>query len=152
MFRHFTFSAALAALLGTSVSWAADTAEQAAADFHASSGWDYRSADRRVDLIGNGSTARVEERLQHESLGEWRGSGVLVKGSDGWRMSQYMMMAVTVSSAPAAEAAIVEEAVPMLEDEAIDSETSKVEEVIEEEAPKERCMKKRHKTNNRADC
>ncbi|MCC6320728.1 MAG: nuclear transport factor 2 family protein [Phycisphaerales bacterium] len=53
-------------------------------------GWTYKPWDRSVRLSNDGRTAWFDERVTNAKYGECRGTGVLVRGSDGgWRIAQY---------------------------------------------------------------
>lgn len=53
-------------------------------------GWTYTPSDRNVRLSNDGRTAWFDERVTNAKYGECRGTGVLVRGSDGgWRIAQY---------------------------------------------------------------
>jgi hypothetical protein len=54
-------------------------------------GWTYTPIERHVSLDSQRKTAWFDERLSNEKYGEVRGSGVLVRGADGWRIEQYVM-------------------------------------------------------------
>lgn len=54
-----------------------------------SSGWVYHPGIRNVDLTPDGSSAWFDELLDSQSYGTSRGTGVLVKTADGWRIAQY---------------------------------------------------------------
>jgi hypothetical protein len=55
--------------------------------FDAGTGWTYHPTERFIHVAGN--TAWFEERLQHASYGETRGTGVLLSTEEGWRVVQY---------------------------------------------------------------
>jgi ketosteroid isomerase-like protein len=52
-------------------------------------GWTYTPTRRHIDLAADGSWAMFDELLQHERLGQCRGSGVLVREGDTWKIAQY---------------------------------------------------------------
>jgi len=56
-------------------------------------GWTYTPTRRRVTFadIECGCVAWFEEDLQSPSYGTTRGTGVVVKGADGWRIAQYVL-------------------------------------------------------------
>lgn len=54
-------------------------------------GWTYTPIERHVRLDSRRKTAWFDERLSNEKYGEVRGSGVLVRERDGWRIEQYVM-------------------------------------------------------------
>ncbi len=55
--------------------------------FASGTGWTYVPTERFVHV--NGDVAWFEERLDHASYGETRGTGVLVRESGAWRVAQY---------------------------------------------------------------
>jgi len=57
--------------------------------FAAGKGWTYTPRDRHVNLSRDGRVAWFDEMLDNASYGECRGSGVLEKGEDGWKIVQY---------------------------------------------------------------
>lgn len=52
-------------------------------------GWSYTPTERHIFLDADANTAWFDERLQNASYGETRGTGVLVRGDSGWKISQY---------------------------------------------------------------
>ena len=78
--------------LGTDATerWSVDEfAEYVAAAFDRGRGWTYRPVARWVSVSGDGSTAWFDERLENDSYGDTRGTGVLVLTADGWKVAQY---------------------------------------------------------------
>jgi len=70
--------------------------------FAAGKGWTYTPRDRHVDLSPDGRVAWFDELLDNASYGECRGSGVLQRTGDGWRIVQYNL-AVPMPNALAKE-------------------------------------------------
>ncbi len=58
-------------------------------NFSRGRGWQYTPTQRNVSVSADGRTAWFDEALENASLGNCRGSGVLVKGSAGWQIAQY---------------------------------------------------------------
>lgn len=52
-------------------------------------GWSYVPGKRNIDLTPDGNSAFFDELLHSEKYGECRGSGVLIKTKQGWRIAQY---------------------------------------------------------------
>ncbi len=52
-------------------------------------GWTYHPRDRHVALSTDGATAWFDEMLDNDSYGECRGTGVLQRHTDGWKIEQY---------------------------------------------------------------
>lgn len=57
--------------------------------FTAGKGWTYTVRERHIDLAPSGDVAWFDELLDNAKLGLCRGSGVLLKGPDGWKLQQY---------------------------------------------------------------
>ncbi len=141
-------------------------------------GWTYTSAERHIEVSGDGQSAWFDELLDNDKLGRCRGSGVLLLTDDGWKIAQYNLsipvpnsLAVTVTELIQAvdaggeldveveyegDARILEVDVELLE--GVESTAPMEDDATEEEADseaadegKKRCAK-RHKTNRRADC
>lgn len=89
---YFGLYAREAVFLGTDATerWTrADFEAYARPHFEAGRGWSYEPVERHVRVSENGRTAWFDERLSNASLGETRGSGVLVREAGGWRVAQY---------------------------------------------------------------
>lgn len=52
-------------------------------------GWLYTPTERKITLSEQGNTAWFVELLWNEKYGQSRGTGVLVKEPDGWKVAQY---------------------------------------------------------------
>ena len=81
-----------AVYIGTDASERWTVAEfRAFAEPHFSSGrgWTYTATARPVAIGPEGTTAWFDELLWNESYGVTRGTGVLVRLDDGWRIAQY---------------------------------------------------------------
>ncbi len=61
--------------------------------FSKGKGWTYKARERHVVVapIDCRCVASFDEVLDSASYGTARGSGVLVKGADGWKVSQYVL-------------------------------------------------------------
>ncbi len=59
--------------------------------FQRDTAWTYESRDRVIDIAPSGDVAWFDERLDNASYGETRGSGVLVRTDDGWKIAQYVL-------------------------------------------------------------
>jgi ketosteroid isomerase-like protein len=57
--------------------------------FDRGQGWTYVPTSRHVDLDDDRSTAWFDDMLENDSYGTTRGTGVLTKTPDGWRIVQY---------------------------------------------------------------
>ncbi|WP_057830405.1 nuclear transport factor 2 family protein [Colwellia sp. TT2012] len=57
--------------------------------FAKGTGWLYTPTERNISVIQAGQVAFFDELLLSESYGTCRGSGVLIKTEQGWKISQY---------------------------------------------------------------
>lgn len=57
--------------------------------FATGKGWTYIPRERHIQFSTNGNTAWFDELLDHKEYGESRGTGVIVKTPDGWKIMQY---------------------------------------------------------------
>jgi ketosteroid isomerase-like protein len=57
--------------------------------FSRGQGWTYTALERHVSMAPGGDVAWFDERLINASLGETRGSGVLLREDGQWRVAQY---------------------------------------------------------------
>jgi len=77
-----------AVFLGTDVSerWPKAVLREYAID---SNGWIYLPRERNINFTPDGNSAWFDEVLDSASYGTSRGTGVLIKTDEGWRISQY---------------------------------------------------------------
>ena len=90
--RYFGVYAPNAVFLGTDATerWTlAQFKDYTRARFAQGKGWTYHMTSRHVFVHESGETAWFDETLHNENLGDTRGSGVLIKGEAGWKISQY---------------------------------------------------------------
>ncbi|MFQ5533953.1 MAG: nuclear transport factor 2 family protein [Sphingomonadales bacterium] len=52
-------------------------------------GWTYVPAERHIDLAPGENVAWFDEILMNEKYGTSRGTGVLVRSKEGWKIAQY---------------------------------------------------------------
>lgn len=52
-------------------------------------GWTYTATSRNIIIGPDGATAWFDELLWNDSYGTCRGTGVLIKNTEGWRIVQY---------------------------------------------------------------
>ncbi|MCP3956743.1 MAG: nuclear transport factor 2 family protein [bacterium] len=57
--------------------------------FSAGKGWTYTPRDRHVALAADGRTAWFDEMLDNAAYGECRGTGVLQRHGEDWKIEQY---------------------------------------------------------------
>jgi ketosteroid isomerase-like protein len=59
--------------------------------FRDGAGWSYRSVERHINLASSGDVAWFDEVVFSQTNGRFRGTGVLVKQGDEWRIAHYAM-------------------------------------------------------------
>jgi len=57
--------------------------------FNQGNGWLYLVKERNISLVENTNVAFFDEVLENHKYGYCRGSGVLIKTEQGWKISQY---------------------------------------------------------------
>jgi ketosteroid isomerase-like protein len=57
--------------------------------FSRGKGWAYTPSARSVDFAEDGLTAWFDETVENEHYGSCRGTGVLRRHDDGWKIQQY---------------------------------------------------------------
>ncbi|MEE9208613.1 MAG: nuclear transport factor 2 family protein [Gemmatimonadota bacterium] len=90
--RYFDVYAGNAIFLGTDATerWTrSEFMEYAKPHFDRRVGWTYVLIERHVYVSEDGATAWFDERLYNSSLGETRGSGVLIRQDGEWKVAQY---------------------------------------------------------------
>lgn len=88
-FGHFTRDAVF---LGTDATerWTVQDFEAYARPyFRPGGGWTYRPRDRHVTVAAGGRFAFFDELLDNDALGVCRGSGVMVREGEVWKVAQY---------------------------------------------------------------
>ena len=60
--------------------------------FKTGSGWTYNSISRNIYLDNDKNTAWFDEELNNEKYGVFRGTGVLVKINNIWKIKQYNLL------------------------------------------------------------
>ena len=90
--HYFGVYADIAIFLGTDATerWTrSEFMEYAKPHFDRGRGWTYVLIERHVYVSEDGATAWFDERLDNSSLGETRGSGVLIRSGGDWKVAQY---------------------------------------------------------------
>ena len=90
--RYFNLYADNAIFLGTDITerWTIDAFKTyALARFDQGAGWTYTPQSRHLYFSPDKKTAWFDEILHNERFGECRGTGVLVKVDDAWKIAQY---------------------------------------------------------------
>ena len=54
-------------------------------------GWQYRSVERVINVSDDGSTAWFDEVVFSERNGRFRGTGVVIRDGDSWKIAHYAM-------------------------------------------------------------
>ena len=57
--------------------------------FSTGKGWTYKPLARNISVVKENSLAFFDEELTNSSYGDCRGSGVMLKTADGWKIAQY---------------------------------------------------------------
>jgi len=89
---YFSLFAEEGVFLGTDATerWSVEEFRKYAEPFFSKGkGWSYKSRVRHVDFSPDAKVAWFDELLDNANYGECRGSGVLRKTSNGWKISQY---------------------------------------------------------------
>ena len=90
--RYFALYAPQAIFLGTDATerWTKEAfMAYAKPYFDQGRGWTYHMIERHITISADDNTAWFDERLDNASLGETRGSGVLIRSGDRWQIVQY---------------------------------------------------------------
>lgn len=59
--------------------------------FEQGKGWVYQANQRNISFVEGASVAFFDESLVNNNYGDCRGTGVMVKTSQGWKISQYSL-------------------------------------------------------------
>ncbi len=89
--RYFALYTDDAIFLGTDVTerWDKPTFQGYAG---ASNGWTYDMTERNIDMTPDGDHAWFDENLMNEKYGTSRGTGILIRTPDGWKIAQYHLV------------------------------------------------------------
>jgi ketosteroid isomerase-like protein len=141
--------------------WQGDTFRDFAREnFSAGRGWVYKPRERSIQMARTGATAWFDESLENSSLGRCRGTGVVVKTGDGWRIAQYnlsvpvpnAMVEQVVADIAALESAGGQDAVSSSAATESAGAGNPSLQQVSEPPPSADCRRKRHKTNRKAGC
>ncbi len=88
-FGHFARDGIFLGTDGTERWTVAEFKEYSRPYFGPGGGWTYRPRNRHVSFTPDGRTAFFDELLDNDGLGETRGSGVLIREDDRWKVAQY---------------------------------------------------------------
>lgn len=115
-------------------------------NFSRGRGWTYRSSQREIRLSPDGQVAWFDELLQHDQLGQCRGSGVLVRDDGDWKIAQYNL------SVPIPNEMVMSVAQEIQQGPSTSEISAEIDEPVEAPPGETKCRKKRHKTNTKAKC
>ena len=126
-------------------------------NFSAGRGWRYTPRQRNIATSPDGNTAWFDEALHNDTLGQCRGSGVMLKTGEGWKIAQYNLSVpvpnVLVEQVVADIAAVVSGDEAAVNEAVVESPAL---EAAAEAEPATKtpddCRHKRHKTNRKAGC
>jgi ketosteroid isomerase-like protein len=68
-----------------------DLSDYVSGRFQNGSGWSYRSVERHVKMAESGETAWFDEIVFSETNGRFRGTGVLTRQDEQWKIAHYAM-------------------------------------------------------------
>ena len=90
--RYFGLFAENGVFLGTDATerWTVEAFQAYAKPyFDQGRGWTYTPTSRHIYIAPDGQTAWFDEMLMNANFGECRGTGVLVREGDAWKVAQY---------------------------------------------------------------
>ena len=124
--------------------------------FATGKGWTYSPLQREVTIAPDAHTAWFDESLFHESLGNCRGSGVLVRSASGWKIAQYNLSLPIPNDLVyqvAAEIAATRSGVAVSSASAVVAPATTDPEASSDDKPDNyKCSGRRFKTNRKAGC
>ena len=109
--RYFGYFAPNGVFLGTDINerWNVEQFKAYAMPyFSKGKGWTYRPVSRKIYISEDGNTAWFDEILDNDNFGKTRGSGVLVKAGEQWKVAQYHLTLPVPNS-------LIEKVVKMIE-------------------------------------
>jgi len=115
-FSHFTEDAVF---LGTDPGerWTvAQFQEYAEPHFSQGRGWTYVPINRHVAVAASGGVAWFDELLDNEKYGQCRGTGVLAKTEEGWKIAHYSLTLVVPND-------VAQDVAEMIRDAEVEPET-----------------------------
>ena len=68
-----------------------DFSDYVSSRFKDGNGWRYRSVEREISVASSGNVAWFDEVVFSETNGRFRGTGVLVKQDEDWKIAHYAM-------------------------------------------------------------
>ena len=93
--KYFQLFSDQAVFHGTDLNerWSIDEFKKYAQNrFDSGTGWSYKSLERNIFINSSNTTAWFDEILINEKYGKFRGTGVLSKIDDMWKIDQYNLL------------------------------------------------------------
>jgi hypothetical protein len=118
-------------------------------NFAKGNAWTYRSGQRETRLSNDGSVAWFDESLEHDQLGHGRGTGVLIRINEEWKVAQYNLTVPQPNGTASTTGALGTQTISS-PGAANDAGPADTQATGAKEKP--RCKMTSFKTNTRADC
>ncbi|MDO6711565.1 nuclear transport factor 2 family protein [Aliiglaciecola sp. 2_MG-2023] len=67
--------------------------------FKGGTGWTYKSVERHINFADSGNTAWFDEIIVSPKWGRFRGTGVVIKQADTWKIAHYSMSVLVANEA-----------------------------------------------------
>ncbi|GAB2680645.1 nuclear transport factor 2 family protein [Aliiglaciecola aliphaticivorans] len=67
--------------------------------FKGGTGWTYNSVERHINFADSGKTAWLDEIIVSPKWGRFRGTGVVIKQGDSWKIAHYSMSVLIANEA-----------------------------------------------------
>lgn len=67
--------------------------------FKEGTGWTYKSVERHINFADDGQTAWLDEIIVSEKWGRFRGTGVVTKQNNTWKIAHYSMSVLVANEA-----------------------------------------------------
>lgn len=124
--------------------------------FENGDGWVYVPVSRNVDISTNGDVAWFDEALENASLGNCRGSGMLLREKGSWLIVQYNLSVPIpnelVDGVVEQIAAFETDPAAALSTTAAAGESVSTDDAEDKNRRDSNCSQRRHKTNRKAGC
>ncbi len=98
-FGHFTPDAVFLGTDGGERWTRAEFEAYAKQRFDSGGGWTYHPRERHVAIDAGGTIGWFDELLRNDKYGLCRGTGVVVRGDEGWKIAQYSLTFVVPNDA-----------------------------------------------------
>mgnify|MGYP006186873363 CR=1 FL=1 len=67
--------------------------------FKEGAGWTYTSVERHINFADDGQTAWLDEIIVSKKWGRFRGTGVVTKQNNSWKIAHYSMSVLVANEA-----------------------------------------------------